>query len=643
MSLYGIYNNENSKLRFSGLVSGVDTDYMVSQLMLIEKMKVDKVEQDRQILEWKRDMYRDITNKVRAFSDKYFNLLKPETNFRSLSAFSLFNINSSNEEAVTVVAGSAAESKTHIIEVHSLASGAKIEGTSNITGNIIGSEAVEDFQLAGRKINITLDGVAKTIELKDYNDINHMVEDINDSLSKAFGAGKVKVSGLDGRVEFDVLLNGSTLMLADGSDAAGDLRKLGFLPEDNTVNRISLASGLESIKDNFKNSLVIDNPEENVVFTVNDVVIDVGKSYEKATIKDIMNAINNSDAGVKIQYDSLNDKFTLTSTVEGAASSITFVDTDEENGILKALGIVDGEYTQGEDAEFTLNGVEGMKRSSNQFTIDGVRFSLNEITTEPVKIEISNDIDAVVENIKGLVEEYNKILDEVNGLIYQKKNRDYRPLTKEQKDALSKEEIEKWEEKAKEGLLSNDSILSGMLNEMRKALFDKVEGVSISIFDIGISTGAYYEKGKLTLDEAKLKTALMNNFDEVVKLFTARPEDSENNVSGDREKAVQNYNQSGITQRIYDIIQKNIRTTRDSSGKKGALLEKAGIVGDASEFNNLIVNEIKEKDSVIQRMLEAMYKKEEAYYRKFTAMEKMLSQMQSQSAWLMQQLGVYGM
>ncbi len=640
MSLYGMYNTEYSRLRFSGLVSGVDTGYMIEQLMYIEKMKVDKVEQDKQILEWKRDMYRDVTNKLRAFSDKYFNLLKPETNFRSLSAFNLFNISSSNEKAVTAVAGSAAESKVYTIQVHSLASGAKIEGTSNITRNIIASEAVEDFQLVGRKINVTLDGVTKTIELKDYSDINHMIEDINASLSKAFGAGKVEVSNFDGRVEFNVLLNGSTLMLADGTSFSGDLKKLGFMPEDNTSNRISLASGLESIKDNFKNTLAIDNPEENVVFTINDVVIDVGKSYKNATLRDVMNAINNSDAGVRIQYDSLNDKFTLTSTVEGAASSITFVDTHEENGLLKALGIVDGTYTQGTDAEFTLNGVEGMKRSSNQFTIDGVRFSLNEISEEEVTIEIKNDIDTVVENIKGLVEDYNKILDEINGLIHQKKNRDYRPLTKEQKDAMSEKEIELWEEKAKEGLLSNDNILFNILNEMRKALFDKVEGVSISVFDIGISTGAYYERGKLTLDEAKLKSALMNNFDEVVKLFTTKPEDSGVNTVNDREKVVQNYNQSGITQRIYDILQKNIRTTRDSSGKKGILLEKAGIVGDASEFNNLIVDEIKAKDSMIQKMLEIMYQKEEAYYRKFTAMEKMLSQMESQSVWLMQQLGL---
>ena len=642
MPLYGVTSMENSRLRFSGLASGIDTDYMISQMMLIERMKVDKVEQDKQILEWRRDSYRDITNKLRGFSDEYFNLLKPDTNFRSSSALNLFNINSSNEGVATAVAGSGAENKTHTIEVQQLASGAKIEGTSNITRSIIGSEVVEDFGLIGRKLNVTLDGVTKTIDLQNYDDIDQMIEDINNSLSKAFGEGKIKVSNTDGKIEFDVLLNGSTLMLADGSIIAGDLGKLGFLPEDNTSNRISLLSGLESIKDSFGNGLDIDNPEENVVLTINNTVIDVGKSYKNATIRDVMNAINNSDAGVRIQYDSLKDKFTLTSTVEGAASSITFEDTAEENGLLNALGIVNGTYTGGKDAMFTLNGVEGMQRSSNEFTVDGVKFSLNGISElgEKVTIQVSNDINAVVDNIKGLVESYNKILDDINGLIYQKRDRDFRPLTKEQKDSMSEDEIKNWEEKAKAGLLNNDSILSGMLNEMRRALFDKVEGTSISIFDLGITTGAYYERGKLTLDETKLRTALTNNFDEVVKLFTNKPEDSEVNVIEDRTKISEKYNQSGLTQRLYDILQKNIRTARDSNGKKGALLEKAGIAGDASEFDNLIIDEIKQKDSMIERMLQLMYQKEESYYRKFTAMEKMLSQMESQSAWFMQQLGM---
>jgi len=43
-----------------------------------------------------------------------------------------------------------------------------------------------------------------------------------------------------------------------------------------------------------------------------------------------------------------------------------------------------------------------MKRSTNEFTIEGVTYSLKGVSSEPVKIDVKADIDAVVENIKNL-------------------------------------------------------------------------------------------------------------------------------------------------------------------------------------------------------------------------------------------------
>ncbi|TYQ16858.1 UNVERIFIED_CONTAM: flagellar hook-associated protein 2 [Acetivibrio alkalicellulosi] len=639
MPLHSLTGMENNRLRFSGLASGIDTGGMIKQLMRAERMKIDRVAQDRQVLEWRRDSYRNITNMLRGFQDKYFDLLRPATNFRSPSAFSSFKVNSSNEGAVSAVAGTGAQARTHKIEVHALASSAKIEGLSGIAGDVKGSGTISEFNFSGEKINVTLDGVTRTINLQDYSNIDVLREGINNALSEAFGAGKIEVLTSENSIEFSLLLNGSTFSISENSGSKGTLENLGFTQDDSKSNRLSMVAGLESIKNNFKSSINIDDAQENVSFTINGTVIDVGKTYEKANIRDIMNAINRSSAGVRIQYDSLNDKFTMTSTTQGATSSITYEDTHEENGLLKALGLVDGVYSQGTDAEFTLNDVEGMKRSSNDFVIEGVNFSLRELTTEPVLIDISNNIDAVVDNIKGFVNQYNELIDEINGVVSERRDRNYRPLTAEQKDVMTDDEIEKWEERARMGLLSNDSILSGIVNNMRRALFDRVEGTSINLFDIGISTGLYTERGKLNINETKLMDALNNNFDEVVKLFTQTSEHSQNDVIGDRDKQIERYNQSGLAQRLFDIMQTNIRTTRDTSGKKGALLERAGIVGDSTEFKNTIVNEITSKDSIIERMLDSMSKKEEAYYSRFTAMEKMLSQMESQSSWLMTQLG----
>jgi len=59
--------------------------------------------------------------------------------------------------------------------------------------------------------------------------------------------------------------------------------------------------------------LNIADPDANVVFTINGQTIDVGKTYANATLSDVMNAINSSSAGVKITYDSLNDRFIMES------------------------------------------------------------------------------------------------------------------------------------------------------------------------------------------------------------------------------------------------------------------------------------------------------------------------------------------
>ena len=157
---------------------------------------------------------------------------------------------------------------------------------------------------------------------------------------------------------------------------------------------------------------------------------------------------------------------------------------------------------------------------------------------------------------------------------------------------MTEKEIEKWEEKAKQGLLKGDTYLDTMLSKMRAAFFDPVKrnfsdnpydtnNIGIRLTDIGLSTSSdISQRGKIIIDEAKLKEALKNNPDKVAELFTKRstsqPSYRADMSSTDRN---QRYQELGIFQRINDILQDYVRTTRDSNGKKGKLLEKAGIKG----------------------------------------------------------------
>ena len=57
------------RMRLSGLASGMDTDTMVQNLMRVERLPLDRLYQQRQLLEWRRDDYRDITNTLRVFKE----------------------------------------------------------------------------------------------------------------------------------------------------------------------------------------------------------------------------------------------------------------------------------------------------------------------------------------------------------------------------------------------------------------------------------------------------------------------------------------------------------------------------------------------------------------------------------------------
>lgn len=191
------------------------------------------------------------------------------------------------------------------------------------------------------------------------------------------------------------------------------------------------------------------------------------------------------------------------------------------------------------------------------------------------------------------------------------------------------------------GLLRNDPILQRMVYDMRGALSANIKGVDIRLSDIGITTGKWYEHGKLYIDEQKLKKALAEDPDKVMELFTKSDGKSYNpNLTIEERK--ERYENIGIIRRLSDILEDNIRTNRDKNNKKGFLLEKAGIIGDVTEFQNTMNDQIKEFDKRIDRLNEMLFRKEEQYWRQFTAMEKAIQNMNTQSMWLAQQLNMGG-
>jgi flagellar hook-associated protein 2 len=543
-SISSIYN---TTLRLTGLSSGIDTETIIKQLMQVEQMKVDKVKQEKQLLEWKKEDYRSITNLLRSFKDEYFDILKPETNMRSQSAYAKYNETSSDPDVATAIGGAGVIGTSHTLTVSEIAEAAKAESSAAVSGGANGTISLND-----------------TLE----------------TVSAKLTAGSITFGGAN---------------------------------------------------------------NDELTLTINGVTITAKKNE---TLNTLINRVNSSNAGVKMSYSPFLDKFTINAKETGLSGNNITV-TDNGSGFVSAtrLNLVDNKLTGGKDASFTLDGKTSTSKS-NTFTIDGVTYTLKGKTGASTTITLEQDTDGIYNLIKGFVDKYNEIISTINNEYNEKRNRDYPPLTDAQKEEMTENDIKLWEEKAKAGMLYRDSILGNITNDMRRAMYDSIyttsgdsnTKLSYNLASIGITTGSYQDMGKLIIDENKLKEAIKNSPEQVIQLFT---QESDVAYSPDL-TAVQRkerYEENGIIYRLYDIIENNIRTTRDSSGKKGILLEKAGIAGDLTDTNNLMNTAIAEKDSLIDTLLVKLQEKEERYYQKFAAMEEALSRMNSQSAWISQQMG----
>lgn len=277
-------------------------------------------------------------------------------------------------------------------------------------------------------------------------------------------------------------------------------------------------------------------------------------------------------------------------------------------------------------AEITINGVR-LKSDTNRFIYDGIQIDVKRLTEgEKVHLSLSRDVDAIFDKVTGFVEAYNELIAEIHEKLGERRYRDYPPLTDEQREQLSESEIEKWEERARSGLIKNDPLLTRALGELRLDFYTAVEGVG-HLSEIGITVGEpiegyarYREGGKLYVDEDKLREAISTNFDAVMNLFT------QSSQVADETK---NYKETGIGKRLYASVNKVI----------SQLNEKAGYPVSLSETDNsTISDQLRYIDERIGDMERRLLQIEERYWREFTALEKAMERLNQQNAWLLGQL-----
>lgn len=252
-------------------------------------------------------------------------------------------------------------------------------------------------------------------------------------------------------------------------------------------------------------------------------------SYDNGDgIDEVVAAINRAGLGITASYDATLDRIFLSSRETGAKVSLRVEDVEVQTtrGTEKVWEHLFKLPTSasGQDAEFELNGVKGLTQPSNRFTIAGITYELTGLGT--TTITVAQDTDGIVQAIKAFVDKYNEVLGKINAELAERRLYDYPPLTEAQKKEMTEEEIKLWEERARQGLLQGDPLLSSIASQMRRDISSRVgTGSYSSLSAIGITTGLYSEGGKLYIDEAKLRQALTEDPEAVSRLFTASGQD----------------------------------------------------------------------------------------------------------------------
>ena len=542
----------NNNLRITGLASGIDTEEMVQSLMRAERVKVDRVEQDRQTLLWRQEIYNDLNKD-----------------------FANFILNSRKAFGLT---------------------------------------------------SVKYDGTLVPNSYKNLNWVKKAASS-NETVATVSSTGKA----MDGNYNVEVK------QLAEG---------------------VSMASGSD-IRDSIEGKLV-----DGMSFKINDKPVIVNKTADKVTMSDVVKAINSTeDIGVRASYDASIGRFFLQTTETGKDAKIeitagtgsageSFIkalnlqyrteNKDEEGNYIYEHYKANGGAKTGQDAIINFNGADNITSPSNRITVNGITMDLK--AKGDFNINIATDVDGIYEKVDQFVKDYNELVDKTNKLLGEKRYRDYKPLTAEQKKGMEKADVDLWEEKAKSGLLRSDDIISRTMLNTRQSIYKEFDGPFKLITEIGISTEQYSRGsagGKLVIDEQKLKDAIAKNPEDVMELLFKEsiPEerDKDNNIT---KKGIP----GGFVTRIHDNLMLGMEEIIKKSGTGENADLYRGVKGNilldfVSKHSSisLIDKDVLQYSRKIDDLNEMLFRKENNYYAKFAAMEKAISRMNQQSGWLMQQ------
>lgn len=648
-------------VRMTGLASGLDTESLVKQLSDAYQTKVDNAKKKQTKAEWKKEAWASLNTKLMDFYKGALNT------FKSAGTYNSKQVNGTLS-GVKVTANSKAVSGNHKIQVKSTANaqmwtGHKINKdtytASSYTAITDTSKKISElYDKNGYSIQNALNGSSFTVQntedgskvdvninIDENTTVDDLLRDINTQLN---GTG-LKASMTKGGLTFTNETATETTDPATGTATYSGGHSLTITAANETsAKALGLTYDASGKGMTVKSKSEISGNEVNTVsgsafaydkqvsadtdITGGSKLIDLGIAQgtsikvngteivvdRTTTLDSLASAM--AKTGINASYDTNQGRFYLSSKNTGVENAFT-VEADDATLAALGLDLADGEAGKidASDASLVYNGVE-YTQATNSFNINGLTMDVSSVGGEQA-FSVDTDVDGIYDKVKSFVKEYNTLISEMNKLYDASSSRGYEPLTSDEKDAMTDEDIKNWEDKIKGSLLRRDSTISTLLTSMRTTLNKSVEVTNsdgttsrYALSSFGIVTSDYTEKGQLhiqgnaddsdfaSLDD-KLKAAISDNPEALMKTLT---------ILGDE---------------IYKNFQSSMKRV-------------VGVRSSLTFYNDLEMDDdIKSYKEDVTSLQEKLQDEQDKYYKQFSSMETALTKLQSQQTYISQLFG----
>lgn len=413
----------------SGLMSGMDTESIIQELVSVKQTKVDDAKKAQTKLQWKQDAWKELNTKLKNLQAKYV------ANMRFVSSYSKRTTKVSNSNAVSVITGENAVNGVQSLQINQLAKtgyltgaqikaadGSSLTAASKLSDLGVTGEGTFNITAGGKSVDITVNGdstisdvlnklkeagVNANFDAKNQrffvsasasgadNDFSITASDSTGDAALAALGLKVGLTGDKGDKATLAKYQEYAAFYVSGDDAAtlANINKDGRITKD-------IDSKVSSYLEQYKSLLSTKSDAQKKIDEINekykDSSLDTVENYTKQLeakqkekteleekIKNLTDGVEKDTAQKELdtlneEIKALSEKKTDAQSLESTQKSITDADTKIAD-IQKHITVTEGTDADG-NATYTAEATQNLKDQVNNSYLSQAKYASEVIT-----------------------------------------------------------------------------------------------------------------------------------------------------------------------------------------------------------------------------------------------------------------------